>query len=258
MRKICGILLVFVVLLSLGSRISSEKLPSLSSEHLPYGAPGLADHVAIREGYVVGLSCQHKIAVWVSYRLKKERLAAKVAARTDRFREDREFPCCSVKPGDYKGSGYDRGHLASAGDMTFSVKAMEDSFLMSNIAPQKPGFNRGIWKKLETQVRQWALAEEDIIVVTGAVFPKEVTLTVGPSKITVPEGYFKVVYDLTPPEKMIAFVISNESSRQDLQDFAVTVNAVEKITGLDFFPELPQVIQQKLEAEIDILQWQWK
>ncbi len=252
MRKICDLLLVFIVLLSLSGETSSG---NHSSEHLPYGAPGLADHVAIREGYAVGLSCRHKVAVWVSYRLTKNKVLSKNVARTDRFREDREFPCCSVKPGDYKGSGYDRGHLAPAGDMTFSVKAMEESFLMSNMAPQKPGFNRGIWKKLETQVRQWALAEEDIIVVTGAILPQEVTLTVGPGKISVPELFFKIIYDLTPPQKMIAFVISDEGSRQDLQDFASTVNAVEKITGLDFFPDLPQSVQQKLEFEANFTQW---
>ncbi len=254
MRKICGVL-AFVFLLSLGCGTSSENLLYPSSEHLPYGIPGPADHIATREGYAVGLSCRHKVAVWISYRLTKDKVLAKNATRSDRFREDREFPCCSVKPGDYKGSGYDRGHLAPAGDMTYSVKAMEESFLMTNIAPQTPGFNRGIWKKLETQVRQWAIIEEDIIVVTGVIFPQEITQTVGSCKITVPSGFFKIIYDLTPPQKMIAFVIPNEGSKQDLQDFAVTVDAVEKITGLDFFPNLPQPVQQKLESEIDFAQW---
>jgi len=100
---------------------------------------------------------------------------------------------------------------------------------MSNITPQKPGFNRGIWKKLEAQVRHWAETEEEIIVVTGAILPKEVTLTVGPGRIPVPEAFFKVVYDLTPPQKMIAFIIPNESSKQ-------ACNQGQQIENINDFP----------------------
>ena len=259
MRKIGYVLLaVSVVLYGLGCGASSEVLLYQPSEHLPYGAPGRVDHVGMREGYAVGLSCRNRIALWVSYRLTKTKVQNKIAERSNRFREDTEFPCCSVKPGEYKGAGFDRGHLAPAGDMSFSIKAMEESFLMSNIAPQKPGFNRGIWKNLEAQVRHWAETEEEIIMVTGAILPKEITLTVGPGRIPVPEAFFKLVYDLTPPQKMIAFIIPNKSSKQKLQDFAITVDAVENATSFDFFPHLEQSIQQMLESKIDVTQWQWR
>lgn len=247
-------MLATILLTSCGGNFTESFSPQ-SNEHLPYGIPGQAGHIVIREGYAAGFSCHHKIAVWVSYRLTKEKILAKTAVRANRFREDREFSCCSAKPTDYKGSGFDRGHLAPAADMAFSVRAMEESFLMSNIAPQIPGFNRGIWRQLEIKVRQWALAENDVIVVTGAVFPQEVVKMIGPGKITVPEAFFKIIYDLTPPQKMIAFVIPNENGRKNLPDYVLTVDAVEELTGLDFFSDLPRAVQQKLEAESDLTQW---
>jgi len=122
-RKIGYVLLVVsVALWGLGCGASSEVLFYQPSEHLPYGAPGRVDHVAMREGYAVGLSCRNRIALWVSYRLTKEKIQNKVAERSNRFREDTEFLCCSVKPGEYKGAGFDRGHLAPVGDMSFSIK----------------------------------------------------------------------------------------------------------------------------------------
>ena len=96
---------------------------------------------------------------------RKER----VAERTDRFREDKKVPSGSAKPSDYTKSGYDRGHLCPAADMTHSAEAMEETFLMSNISPQLPVFNRGIWKSLEKQVRDWG-EKERIYIVTGPVF----------------------------------------------------------------------------------------
>ena len=123
--------------------------------------------------------------------------------------------------------------------MAFSVQTMADSFFFSNMSPQVPAFNRGIWKRLEEQVRKFALQEGEIMVVTGPVLPKEKSITIGNNKVTVPDRYYKVVYDLTPPQKMIGFIIPNNGSTRPLQDFAVTVDAVEKETGLNFFSLVP-------------------
>ena len=106
---------------------------------------------------------------------------------------------------------------------------------MSNMSPQKPAFNRGIWKDLEALVRHFAIKEEKIVVVTGPILPKEKTLTIGANKVTVPTHYYKVILDLTPPRKMIGFILPNEGSDKPLAAFAVTVDEVEKATGLDFF-----------------------
>lgn len=142
--------------------------------------------------------------------------------------------------------------------MAFSMKTMSESFFMSNMSPQKPAFNRGVWKDLEEQVRQFAISEQDIYVVTGPILPKTKTLTIGSSKVTVPTHYYKVIYDRTPPEKMIGFILPNEGSDKPLQSFAVTVDAVEEATGLDFFSTIPQPKQEHLESTISVQDWRWK
>ena len=135
---------------------------------------------------------------------------------------------------------------------------MADSFYMSNMSPQDPQFNRGIWKELEAQVRTFAVAEKEIYVVTGPILPQEKAITIGRSKVTVPYSYYKVIYDLTPPEKMIGFILPNQRSDQPLADFAVTVDAVEAASGLNFFSKLPEAKQKKLESTLAVEEWQWR
>ena len=204
-------------------------------DNLSFGIPGKADTIINRPGYALGYIEQHEQPAWVIYRMTREEATTKAAKRSDKFRPDPEIPTGSATLADYRRSGYDRGHLAPAADMAFSWQTMADSFFMSNMSPQKPAFNRGIWKELEAQVRQYAISEGDIYVVTGPILPTTKTITIGANKVTVPSAYYKVVYDRTAPEKMIAFIIPNEGSKASLQQFVVTVDAVEKETGLDFF-----------------------
>ena len=129
---------------------------------------------------------------------------------------------------------------------------------MSNISPQLPQFNRGVWSRLERQVRRFALREKRLVVVTGPVLPDVKLRTIGANRVTVPELYYKVIYDTTPPEKMIAFVLPNASSSADLRSFAFTVDQVEELTKLDFFRDLPEPLQRTLESSISIDSWDWR
>lgn len=234
----------------------SAAIPS-SCENLQLGIPGEADRILDREGFALGYLNRHGQAAWVIYRLTRARLTARPVERCGSFRRDPALPAESVTPADYRRSGYDRGHLAPAADMAFSARAMRESFFMSNISPQKREFNRGIWKRLEQQVRRFALHEGEIMVITGPVLPQEKTVTIGRNKITVPPRYYKVIYDLTPPRKMIAFLLPAEGSSRPLQEFAVTVDEVEKATGLDFFSLLPQHEQELLESSLAVDAWTW-
>ena len=226
-------------------------------DNLFYGVPGPADTIIEREGYALGYSEKHKQAVWVQYVMTAGEATSRAARRRGDFRSDPEIPSGSATPDDYVQSGYDRGHLAPAADMAFSVRTMSESFYMSNISPQLPGFNRGVWSRLEKQIRHFAKREKLIVVVTGPILPTEKTVTIGASRITVPQCYYKVVYDTTPPEKMIAFVIPNWSSTADLRTFVVSVHQVEKLTGLDFFSLIPQPKQKHLERSITVENWDW-
>ncbi|MBT0810175.1 DNA/RNA non-specific endonuclease [Litoribacter ruber] len=196
--------------------------------------------------YSLAYDEENEQAYWVSYKLTADMLNGGVK-RGNNFREDPTVSTASASPLDYRLSGYDRGHLAPAGDFTYSKSAMDESFYMSNMSPQTPAFNRGIWKKLEEQVRYWAKANEEIFVVTGPVI-KEKSLTLGQNKVTVPEYFYKVILDIHPPEyKAIAFLMKNEKSNRPLLDFAISVDSLERFAGLDFFPMLPDTLEKRLE-----------
>ena len=253
-------LFFFVALISCLIFTVSCRVPTdeSGSDNLVLGIPGPADTIIDRPGYALGYCEAHEQAAWVIYRLTAEELRTKVSSRSDDFRADPDIPTGSATPADYKKSGFDRGHMAPAADMAHSARTMSDSFFMSNISPQRPECNRKIWKDLENQVRKFALVEQDVYIVTGPILPKTPSLTIGPNEVTVPDAFYKIVYDQTPPRKMIAFIVPNAGSSAPLQSFVVTVDIVEAKTGLDFFPLLPQPLQEALESSIDINAWGWE
>lgn len=197
---------------------------------------------------------EHEQAEWIAYRLTAERVMGSYK-RTNDFRSDPKVKTGSAALSDYKGSGYDRGHLAPAGDMKWSSTAMSESFFMSNMSPQKPGFNRGIWKKLEEKVRTWATVNEEIYIVTGPVLSDNLP-TIGSNEVAVPNYYYKVILDYKEPElKGIGFVLLNQSSQQPLETYAVTIDSVEILTGIDFFPAMPDSLEDVIESTIKIDKW---
>jgi len=246
-------LLLIYILFSLFG-LSAAEPPQY--DNLALGIPGKCDTLIDRPGYALGYIEYHEQAAFVIYKLTAREALTKEAQRTNRFRSDPEIPTGSATTTDYRRSGYDRGHLAPAAVMAFSVQTMADSFFMSNMSPQKPAFNRGIWKRLEEQVRQIAIREKAIYVVTGPILPKKKTVTIGANQVTVSTHYYKVIFDLTPPRKMIGFILPNEGSDRPLEGFAVTVDVVEKATGLDFFSALPKAVQERLESTISVSAWE--
>jgi endonuclease G len=161
----------------------------------------------------------------------------------------------AVRPEEYTHTGYDRGHLVPARDMNLFPVAREESFFMSNISPQLPRFNRGIWKKLESEVWKIALREKDLLIVTGPIWNNEKNETLTNTDIPTPVAFFKVIFDLTPPEKMIAFIIPHNASSKQLESFVMSVKHAEELTGLNFFPELPEERQKELESTLNINEW---
>jgi len=243
-------LIIFIITLLLVVIVNAE-----SPDNLSLGTPGNADTVVNRKGYALGYSEKYEQPLWVIYRITKEEMNSPRFRRTDDFRPDPAIKTGSAALGDYRRSGYDRGHLAPAATMGFSRQAMSESFYLSNMSPQKPQFNRAIWKKLESQVRTWAHQNKDIYVITGPVI-KPGYKTIGRNSVAVPQYYYKVIFDISPPSfKMIAFILENKGSKQPLKTFVVTVDDVEKLTGLDFFSEFPDIIEDKLESQSDINQW---
>lgn len=203
--------------------------------------------------YTLAYSEEHEQAEWVYYVLTADMLRG-TTERTDDFKVDYSIKDQSASLIDYKGSGYDRGHLCPAGDMKINSTAMSESFFMSNMSPQVPSFNRGIWKRLEDNVRAWADKEGSIHVVTGPVFKDRLGF-IGPNRVTVPGYYYKAIYDDTGDQKMIALVLPNKKGEKQLYEYAITVDSLEALTGIDFFPGLPDNIENKLESSVSVSSW---
>ena len=203
--------------------------------------------------YTLSYSEKDEQAEWVFYTLTSEMLNGK-QKRTNDFRQDTLITSISAQPLDYKHSGYDLGHLCPAQDMKLNKTSMSESFLMSNMSPQKPSFNRGIWKKLEAKVRKWAITEGRIYVITGGVLTSNKG-KIGVDSVSIPKYFYKVVYDPNGQGKMIAFLIPNEKSIKPLRTYVVSVDSVESLTGIVFFPELPDTLENLLESRKDLSGW---
>jgi endonuclease G len=198
--------------------------------------------------YSLSYSEKDEQAEWVFYLLKPSMITG-AAERDDKFRSDPRVPSGSATLTDYKGSGYDRGHLCPAADMSFSAEAMSETFFLSNMSPQEPGFNRGIWKQLEEQVRKWAVSADSLYVVTGGVLTRPKG-AIGPSRVTVPGFYYKVILDPSQNNpRMLAFLMPNAKSSEPLAVFTVTADSVESLTGIDFFPGLTDSLEFRLESQ---------
>lgn len=205
--------------------------------------------------YSLSFNLLHQQANWIAYVLTAEETRALVE-RTNRFKPD-PLLSSTVSDADYLHSGFDKGHLAPAADMSWSEEVMTESFYFSNISPQLPGFNRGVWKRLETLVRDWAVEYDSIYVLTGPVLNRSLP-TIGEGSISVPSHFYKVILDYSGPQhKGIGFILPNASSSADLREFVVTIDSAESFTQLDFFPSLPDSSEAFLESSVDLLLWKW-
>ena len=219
-----------------------------SQEYLPKSTGEIIKH----RYYTLSYNEAHEQANWVHYRLYPAFLSGSTP-RTDSFKPDPLVSTKSAQLSDYKGSGYDRGHLVPAGDMKYNSVAMSESFYMSNMSPQNPSFNRGIWKRLESLVRGWG-EKFDIFVSTAGVLSSDNLGTIGSNRVTIPSKYYKVIY---APEKniMIGFLLSNANQSGSLSSYVVSVDEIESLTGIDFLSELPDNIEEELESKVVLKNW---
>jgi endonuclease G, mitochondrial len=196
----------------------------------------------------------HEQAEWVAYELTREHLNENWAARPNTFRPDPLVRTESATPRDYNASGYDRGHLCAAADMAFDDKAIDETFFMSNMSPQVAAFNSGVWRELEELTRDWARKYKHLYVVTGPILTTKAMGQIGFSKVTVPSYYYKVL--LTEPNgRAIAFIVPNELSTKPIMDYACSIDKVEKVTGIDFFPKILNGLNEELEGSLDKEAW---
>lgn len=210
------------------------------------------------KNYSLSYNNDFEQADWVAYILERENLVKPWNDRNDNFRSDPMVSGGTAGLNDYRGSGYDRGHLVPAADMAYDAEAMDETFLFSNISPQSRNFNQGIWRELEEVTRGWAKKFKRLYVVTGPILTEDPKGYIGKENdVAIPSAYFKVLLDLDDPEqKAIAFLLPNEVSYEPLYKFATSIDEVEAVAGIDFFKDfMPAGLEQELEADFNIDLW---
>ncbi|MFM2621087.1 DNA/RNA non-specific endonuclease [Vibrio owensii] len=236
-----------IILVSLVTLLSFPTLAETCGQHLDKGMPSTnSDQFLCRDGYAVGYNYDTKNADWVAYYVTAESVNI-TNKRSNSFKEDTEMPDYARSTlADYKGSGYDRGHLAPSATMDFTRESMKQSFLMSNMSPQLPGFNRVGWRVLEEHVRDLANEYNELYVVTGPIYEgNEGTIGNG---VVIPSAFYKVILDPSFDEAIAFIVPHRDVSSSELANFITTIDEVERQTGLDFFAQTPDSIEANMES----------
>ena len=257
------ILIIIVVILGsdelksfIGLKTDQEKIerPFVNTDmgqlEIPSMPKGKQGQVIQRTGYTLAYDKKTKTPQWVAWELTKEETKGN-HERTDKFLPDPNVEGAKVVTTDYTGSGYDRGHMAPAGDMKWSKKAMEESFYMSNICPQIHHLNTGDWNELEANTRKWARRYGSVYVTCGPIYNgSRRTQYIGKNRVKVPDAFFKVILIQSPKKTCaLGFFFENEAGQRPLNEYLVSVDYLEQTTGIDFFPALPDELENVLEAE---------
>lgn len=224
----------------------------LLSQDTPDGVP---EQMLRRAGYTASYNKTTKLPNWVAWHLTADRITGPAKRSGVDFQADMDVPAPRAEDSDYYGSGYDRGHMCPAADNKYSEKAMEESFLFTNMCPQNGNLNRGDWNEMEQACRRWAKEYGGVYVVCGPILYKGKHKTIGKNKVVVPEAFFKVVLRTGENPKAIGFIYKNAEGNRPKGDYVNTVDEVERITGIDFFPSLPDDVENKVEATADIADW---
>ncbi|MEZ5009303.1 MAG: DNA/RNA non-specific endonuclease [Chitinophagales bacterium] len=214
------------------------------------------EQIVHHEAFSLSYNEEHEQANWVVHVVSKDIFHGNVS-RTNDFRLDPKVSTVTADSADYWDSGYDRGHLAPSADFRWSKKALSESYFYSNMSPQVPELNREIWAKLENLVREWVFENNELVVVTGPVLTKKLPkIPQGSERVSIPELFYKVILDNDGDEKKgIAFIMPNKKPPFRLVDYAVSIDSVEALTGLDFFPKLEDSLENALEAMDNIFDW---
>jgi len=237
-----------------GDGQSTEVAASLKYELPKMTNANASEKVIEHVGYTVSFNTKHNIPNWVAYDLTSEEVAG-VTPRAKHFEPDPQIIGCPTTD-EYKNSGYDRGHMAPAGDMKWSEQAMNESFYLSNICPQNHNLNGGDWKALEEHLRTMATQYEKVYIACGPIVSAK-PKTIGTSnQIAVPDAFFKAVLRKKGESwSAIGFMMPNVAGHKSLSKYAMSIDEIEIITDMDFFVALPDSIEEKIESVYNLKDW---
>ena len=234
---------------------------------LPAPLKDRPEQILKRKGYTVSYNSETKNPNWVAWHLTKSRTYGDHQRKDEMFAEDADIEAPRATDNDYYNSRYDRGHMCPAGDNKWDKQAMMESFLFTNVCPQNHGLNKYEWNNLEILCRQWAREYGAIDIVCGPLYStggdryrvgrsdQGEQKTIGRNKVWVPDAFFKVVLCRQGEPKAIGFIYRNNGTKQRMDEAVCTVDKVEELTGIDFFPELDDKIERKVEAKVSMSEW---
>lgn len=218
---------------------------------------GIASEIIEYTGFRLSFNKDNHTPNWVAWELLEKEVFG-TTPRENNFWQDEKIKGCATH-NDYKHSGFDRGHMIPAADQKWSQQAMFDSFVMCNICPQDHSLNSGAWNTLENKCRNWAERDSAIIIIAGPIYEKADTQRIGQTAVRVPSAFYKVIiapYVENP--RGIAFVYPNMSSPGNMQNYVTTIDEVEQITSIDFFYNLPDDIENRIESVSSFKTWNKK
>lgn len=227
---------------------------SIISICMPKPIEGVSEMILQKTTYIVSYNKDTKLPNWVAWNLSANHTDGPYR-RLSNFYEDLEVPSPRASNEDYRGSGWSRGHMCPAGDNKWDAKAMYDTFSLVNVCPQNANLNSGIWNSIEIDCRRWARRFGDVYIVCGPIYLNREHKRIGENQIVVPEVFFKVILCLKDKPKAIGFIVRNNEGTKKKDQYVNTVDEVERITGIDFFPALPDDIENEVEAKTDIGEW---
>lgn len=207
-------------------------------------------------GYTVSYDEAARIPVWVAYELTADEANGTIGRSGKNFRPDEKAKVAQADNYDYRGTGWSRGHMAPAGDFKWDDGAMWDTFYYTNCCPQDEKLNNGSWNVLENKVRSWARQFGNVYVVTGPIIGQNQSGKIGTHGVVVPDAFFKAILVYSDDAYHgIGFVMFNNSDTQRLPDSYLSINDLEKICGLDFFPALDDSLEETVEESVDLNFW---
>ena len=243
---------MFICVLFLYSCISYSD--SVSKLEMPVTTSN--DYVINYTGYSVCYDVTNKIPRWVAYELLDTETDGPYTRKGKTFRRDEKQSVEQANDSDYKGGVWSKGHMAPAGDFKWSDDAMWDTFFYTNCVPQNTKLNNGSWNTLENKVRSYAKKYGKVYVVTGPIIGQNVNGIIGENGITVPDLFFKALLICNENNYSTAgFVMKNTDEKQQPLESIVSIDELEVITGLDFFPLLDDDIEKKIESVVNIEYW---
>ena len=226
---------------------STDAAANNSAIEIPRTRQGVRQQILRRKGYTASYNPDWLIANWVAYEITPDEASAR-GERGSGFEADPDISGRKAQPRDYVHSGYDRGHLAPAGDMKWNYRAMQETFYLTNICPQNHELNSGVWNDLEQAVRRWARREGPIWVCTGPIVSRNAK-RVGSNGVAVPSKFFKAVCRRRNGRyQAAAYLFDNRPLYGTFQEYSISVDSLERLTGHDFFPAVPDEDENRMET----------